>query len=127
MKKSLPSRFTKNCYSSHLEMTVFVKTSYKISNYLLIAIFQWTNIKNLYMISKEQYFSCYILLSDQISLSGLTLLLEILCNLYIVTTCFSICKMIEILKLNLAFLSGPFPTKPKSEQKFKYHQNESSF
>ena len=46
-KKSLPSRFTKNYYSSQLERTLFVKTSYKISNYLLIDIFQWTNINNL--------------------------------------------------------------------------------
>ena len=58
----------------------------------------------------------------------MSLLLEILANLCNVITCFAVCKVIEILKLTLAFLSGHFPTKLKeSEQKFKYHQNERAF
>ena len=77
------------------------------------------------MIFQEKYFSCYILLTDQISL--LPLLFEILGNVCIAIVCFQGCNVIDF-ENNLNFLIKPFffLTK-KSRQKFEYLENEKSF
>ena len=61
------------------------------------------------MILQEKWFSCYILLTDQISLSD---------SLY----------PLQLFEINLIFLIKPFlyMTK-KSKQKLKYLENEQSF
>ena len=79
------------------------------------------------MIFPEKYFSYFILLTGQISLSGwLPLLHEILDNMCIAIICFPVCDM--NFELTLAFLPTCFPKRSKkSEQKFKYLKNEKSF
>ena len=83
------------------------------------------------MIFEEKYFSCYILLTDQILLSPclyfmawLSLLLEILGVIIFV----HVCDVISFLKLTLAFLSSRFSIWPKkSGQKCKYAKNQKSY
>ena len=59
------------------------------------------------MIFKEKYFSSYLLLLDQIPLSGFLLLLEILGNIRVVVFCRPGCDVIK-LEINLIFLIKPF-------------------
>ena len=75
----------------------------------------------------KKCFSCYILLTDIISLSDwLHLLLEILDNMYIAIVCTPGCDVINF-EINLIFLIKPFfyMTK-KSRQKLKHVENETS-
>ena len=74
-----------------------------------------------------KYFSRYILLHDQISLSQCFYLLR---SWAIFPLLLIVSRVLTswILKLTLAFLSSHFPTWPKnSGQKFKYIQNEIRF
>ena len=72
------------------------------------------------MIFQEKYFSCYILLSDQISLSDRLLFVEILINICIALVCEPSCDVTNF-EINLIFLIKPFfyITK-KSRRKLKY-------
>ena len=51
--------------------------------------------------------SCYVLLTDQISLFGLPLLLEVLGNICIAIVCLQGCDVINF-KINMIFLIKPF-------------------
>ena len=55
------------------------------------------------MICKEKYFSCYILLTDHILLSGCRLLLEILGNVCIAIVFYSGCDIMYF-EINLIFV-----------------------
>ena len=59
------------------------------------------------MIFEEEYFCCYILLSDQVSMCGLPLLHEMLSIKYIVIVCEAGCD-IKNFEINLIFLIKPF-------------------
>ena len=76
------------------------------------------------MIFQEKCFSCYALLTDQISLS---LLFEILVNMCIAIACEPGSDAINF-EINLIFLIKPFYDMTKnSRQKFKYLEHEKSF
>ena len=76
------------------------------------------------MIFQEKCFSCYILLTGQVSLS---LLLETLGNMCIAIVCFPSRDVINF-EINLIFLIKAFFCMTKnSRQKFKYLESEKSF
>ena len=77
------------------------------------------------MIFQEKYFSNYIPLTDQISLSDC--LFEIVGSMYIAIICWPGCYVINF-EINLMFLIKPFfyLTK-KSKVELKYLENEKSF
>ena len=81
-----------------------------------------------WMIFQENYFSYYILLTDQISLSDYLYFWEILGNMYIVIICFPVYDIIN-LEMTLTFLSSRLPTwwPNQSGQKFTYFKNEKPF
>ena len=73
------------------------------------------------MIFQEKCVSCYILLTEQISL------FEILGNMCITVTCFLGCDIINF-ETNVVFLIKPYLHMTKtSRQKFSYLENEKSF
>ena len=75
----------------------------------------------LWIVFQEKCFSCYILLTDLISFTLLSLLLEIFANTCIVIVCFSGCDISFVLSF---VLIKPFFNMTKtSRQKFKYLQN----
>ena len=77
------------------------------------------------MIFQEKYFSCYILLADQMVCSSL--LLEILDNMCIVIIWCPVSNVINF-ENNNSFHIKPFLyTTKKSGQKCKYLKNEKSF
>ena len=79
------------------------------------------------MIFQKNCVSCYIPLTDQILLSDLSLLLEILGNTTIKIVYFLACDVINF-EINLIFLIKRFfYTAKKSRQKFKYLENEKGF
>ena len=80
------------------------------------------------MIFLEECFSCYIILTDQISLSDcLYFLGNILDNMCIAVVCFPGCEVINF-EINLIFLIKPFfYMAKKPREKFKYLENKKSF
>ena len=60
------------------------------------------------LILGEKYFSLYILLTEQISLSDFLFLLEMLGNMSIVVVCFPDCDVINF-EINLNFPNKPCP------------------
>ena len=77
------------------------------------------------MIFQKTYFSCCILLRDQISFFNCLYFMRYLA--ICVIACYQVCDLINF-EIYLSFLIKPFSymTK-KSEQKFKYLENENSF
>ena len=80
-----------------------------------------------YDFSKKKYFMCFVLLTDQISLSDCLCFFEILVNMCIVIICFPVYDTMNF-EINLSFLIKPFfnMTK-KSGQKCNYLKKEKSF
>ena len=93
-------------------------TSYK--TFLKHKNWSITNLPTVFCMNfGEKFFSHYILLTDQISLSDCLYFFVILGNM---------CITSQNLKLTLALLSNCFPTWPKeSGQKFKYFKNKKNF
>ena len=76
------------------------------------------------MIFQENFFSYYILLTDQISLSDY---LETMGNMCIATVCFPGCDAISF-EINIIVLIKPFwYMNINSRDKFKFLENEKSF
>ena len=80
-----------------------------LCEWLLWECFMW-------MIFQKKCFSCYILLTDQISLSDCIYFLEILGNMSIAIICFPGCAVINF-EINLIFLIKPFFCMTKKSKK----------
>ena len=103
---------------------------YKTSNYWSRDMLNSDFLENgLGTVFQEKYFSCYTLLTDQISnfIIWLLLLLEILGNMCIAIVYFPGCDVINF-EISLIFLFKPLFYMTKiSRQKFTYLENEKSF